>query len=164
MLGLGIVVVATVGPTPGGVALASPILEGTTFFGVELAPTPHPLPFVRAGIQGPNVATPDIEDDIILKQEQPYHPPSFFWRGIDGPDVRFPVVNYVFLTQEFPFHPGSSFWLGVPPRNVAAPGVVSDRILMVQEQPFHPLWPRPPLWPGQRFINIIGAGRGYILS
>lgn len=122
--------------------------------------------FVQTGVQGPNVRPP-ISDTVLLKQEQPYHPLSYYTPGIQGPNVKSPISDFVLTRQELPFHPGSfvappqpilvspvirSAFIAQEPlldrlgkafvqAGVQGPNVrppISDTVTLRQEQPYHP--------------------------
>jgi len=59
--------------TWGGVAAVAPVAQPGQMTTAHEAPW-HPGSVLRAGVQGPNVGAPSIEDQIFTVQEQPFHP------------------------------------------------------------------------------------------
>jgi hypothetical protein len=105
--------------------------------------------FFFAGVTPGNTASPpQVKSDLILRQEQPWHPGSRFWWGVQGPNVEAPVTYELILRQEQPWHPGSFLWAGRQQAgNVAPPDAGQVVLLTTQQQPWHPpsfLFSAPP--------------------
>lgn len=79
-----------------------------------------------------------LGDKYFRPQEQPWHPGSFVWAGVQGPNVQPPDhKTYILTTQEYPLdHPRGFLYAGVQGPNVRVP--VTDRIFIAQELPWHP--------------------------
>ena len=58
------------------------------------------------------------------------------WSGVQGPNVRSPVTDRIFIVQEQPYHPASRFWIAPPPVPQQIPFVRGIRV--IQELPWHP--------------------------
>lgn len=94
---------------PAQIYLASTVLSAETR---RLIVPPEAPPYqagtLRAGIQGPNVAS-GITSTVVVRQEQPGHPSPFTWptqaysTTVSTPPAAQPVIT----VQEQPFHPAS---------------------------------------------------------
>lgn len=122
---------ATLSFDMGGRAYLFPGLQG---FGVSVSPqllgrvisttqeTPwHPSSAMRAGPQGPNVASG--VGRVVTTQEPPWHPRSFFNAGVYGTQVvvEGAELRSLIVRQEQPYHPPSVLFPGPPGPDVAPP-------------------------------------------
>lgn len=92
------------------------------------------------GVQGPNVAPPNVVRTIVTRQEQPSHPLPY--TAFRRPD---PVANFsqlktdIITRQEQPSHPLPRVWPGRFPDPVSNYNQHKYYAFNVQEQPRHPL-------------------------
>lgn len=130
---------------PGSLLSSTPGVTTSTFkapnrdftIGVQEFPW-HPRSSLATGPQGPNVRPP-IADNILTKQELPFHPLPFLTStpGVTNPTSRPPVTDTVLVRQQSPDHPSSTFRSGIQGPNVRVS--ITDYIIKFQEQPFHPV-------------------------
>lgn len=99
-------------------------------------PQDHPGSRMFAGIQGPNVAPPPQIGAILGKQEIPERLASAFSSGV-SPSPAVVLMNGVFVDAEQP--PLIPPVLTAQSISVVTLSSVSRRVLIQQEQPYHPL-------------------------
>lgn len=138
--------------------IADPPRLITAVFGRQELPD-HPGAWFALGIQAPAASIPVAS--ALVKQDQPFHPPSQFWSGNQPANVAAPPqIQSVLVRQEQPRDAYAIGLRGPQGPDVRAP--IVDRAVVRQQLPDHP---PSQFWRGVRPDNVaappqIGAVLG----
>jgi len=100
---------------------------------------------------------PPVTRNIVVGQEQPWHPASQTWHG-SAHGYYVPLASHVVVGQEQPWHPPTNIWRGSASGTYIPP--FKGHVVVGQEVPWHPAPRTVPNAPGGRFV---GPNKGHVV-